>query len=42
MDYQHLNGDQTHQRHHIRSFMYDVCIQKFTLYPYEFKHTYTF
>lgn len=33
--YQHLNGDQTHQGRHIRSFVDDVCIQRFTLYEYE-------
>jgi beta-galactosidase GanA len=32
---QHLNGDQTHQGRHIRSFVEDVCIQRFTLYEYE-------
>jgi hypothetical protein len=30
-----LNGDQTHQVLHIRSFVDDVCIQRFTLYEYE-------
>lgn len=33
--YQHLNGDQTHQGRHIRSFVDDVSIQRFTLYEYE-------
>jgi beta-galactosidase GanA len=33
--YQHLNGDQTHQGRHIRSFIDDVSIQRFTLYNYE-------
>lgn len=33
--YRHLNGDQTHQGRHIRSFVNDVCIQRFTLYNYE-------
>ncbi|SFZ92034.1 Beta-galactosidase GanA [Flaviramulus basaltis] len=33
--YQHLNGDQTHQGRHIRSFNDDVTIQRFTLYDYE-------
>ena len=33
--YQHLNGDQTHQGRHIRSFVDDVTIQRFTLYEYE-------
>jgi Domain of unknown function (DUF5597) len=33
--YQHLNGDQTHQGRHIRSFVDDVFIQRFTLYEYE-------
>lgn len=33
--FQHLNGDQTHQGRHIRSFVDDVCIQRFTLYEYE-------
>jgi beta-galactosidase GanA len=33
--FQHLNGDQTHQGRHIRSFVDDVCIQRFTLYDYE-------
>ncbi|MBN1116201.1 MAG: DUF5597 domain-containing protein [Bacteroidales bacterium] len=33
--YQHLNGDQTHQGRHIRSFVDDVCIQRFTLYEYK-------
>lgn len=32
---QHLNGDQTHQGRHIRSFVDDLCIQRFTLYDYE-------
>ncbi|MDT0649700.1 DUF5597 domain-containing protein [Autumnicola edwardsiae] len=32
--YQHLNGDQTHQGRHIRSFVDDVSIQRFTLYNY--------
>ncbi len=31
----HLNGDQTHQGRHIRSFMADVSIQRFTLYEYD-------
>ncbi|MEZ4810103.1 MAG: DUF5597 domain-containing protein [Allomuricauda sp.] len=35
MVYQHLNGDQTHQGRHIRSFMDDVNIQRFELYEYE-------
>jgi len=35
MIYQHLNGDQTHQGRHIRSFVDDVSIQRFTLYEYE-------
>jgi beta-galactosidase GanA len=33
--FRHLNGDQTHQGRHIRSFVDDVCIQRFTLYEYE-------
>jgi beta-galactosidase GanA len=33
--YRHLNGDQTHQGRHIRSFVDDVSIQRFTLYEYE-------
>lgn len=33
--YQHLNGDQTHQGRHIRSFVDDVSVQRFTLYEYE-------
>lgn len=33
--YQHLNGDQTHQGRHIRSFNDDINIQRFTLYNYE-------
>ncbi|MDT0691008.1 DUF5597 domain-containing protein [Salegentibacter sp. F188] len=33
--FQHLNGDQTHQGRHIRSFVEDVSIQKFTLYNYK-------
>jgi len=33
--YQHLNGDQTHQGRHIRSFVDDVSIMRFTLYEYE-------
>tara|TARA_R110002124_G_scaffold61186_3_gene167754 strand:- start:3677 stop:5341 length:1665 start_codon:yes stop_codon:yes gene_type:complete len=33
--YQHLNGDQTHQGRHIRSFLNDVNIQRFELYTYE-------
>ncbi len=33
--YQHLNGDQTHQGRHIRSFVNDISIQKFTLYMYD-------
>jgi len=33
--YQHLNGDQTHQGRHIRSFLDDVAIQRFVLYEYE-------
>jgi len=33
--YQHLNGDQTHQGRHIRSFLDDVSIQRFTLYEYK-------
>ncbi|NLT52252.1 MAG: DUF5597 domain-containing protein [Ignavibacteria bacterium] len=33
--YQHLNGDQTHQGRHIRSFVGDISIQRFTLYEYE-------
>ncbi|AOW22044.1 mannonate dehydratase [Urechidicola croceus] len=33
--FQHLNGDQTHQGRHIRSFNDDVSIQRFTLYNYE-------
>lgn len=33
--YQHLNGDQTHQGRHIRTFVEDPCIQRFTLYEYE-------
>jgi len=33
--YQHLNGDQTHQGRHIRSFVDDVSIQRFSLYEYE-------
>lgn len=32
--HQHLNGDQTHQGRHIRSFVEDICIQRFTLYEY--------
>lgn len=31
---QHLNGDQTHQGRHIRSFVDDFSIQRFTLYNY--------
>ncbi len=33
--FQHLNGDQTHQGRHIRSFVDDVSIQRFSLYEYE-------
>lgn len=33
--YHHLNGDQTHQGRHIRSFVDDVSIQRFTLYEYD-------
>jgi beta-galactosidase GanA len=33
--FQHLNGDQTHQGRHIRSFVNDVSIQRFTLYTYK-------
>ena len=33
--FQHLNGDQTHQGRHIRSFVEDVSIQRFSLYEYE-------
>lgn len=33
--HRHLNGDQTHQGRHIRSFIDDVSIQRFTLYEYE-------
>ena len=33
--FQHLNGDQTHQGRHIRSFVDDVSIQRFILYEYE-------
>jgi len=33
--YRHLNGDQTHQGRHIRSFVDDVSIQRFTLYEYD-------
>lgn len=33
--FQHLNGDQTHQGRHIRSFIDDVTIQRFTLYEYD-------
>ena len=33
--YQHLNGDQTHQGRHIRSFLDDASIQRFVLYEYE-------
>ena len=33
--YEHLNGDQTHQGRHIRSFVDDVSIHRFTLYEYE-------
>lgn len=33
--YQHLNGDQTHQGRHIRSFVDDLSIQRFTLYEYK-------
>ncbi|MFY0686382.1 MAG: DUF5597 domain-containing protein [Cyclobacteriaceae bacterium] len=33
--FQHLNGDQTHQGRHIRCFLNDVCIQRFTLYEYD-------
>ncbi|NJK86028.1 MAG: DUF5597 domain-containing protein [Bacteroidales bacterium] len=33
--HQHLNGDQTHQGRHIRSFVDDVSIQRFTLYEYK-------
>ena len=33
--HQHLNGDQTHQGRHIRSFVDDVSVQRFTLYEYE-------
>lgn len=33
--FQHLNGDQTHQGRHIRSFVDDVSIQRFKLYEYE-------
>lgn len=33
--YQHLNGDQTHQGRHIRSFVDDLSIQRFSLYEYE-------
>jgi len=32
--FQHLNGDQTHQGRHIRAFVDDICIQRFTLYEY--------
>lgn len=35
MVYQHLNGDQTHQGRHIRSFVDDVSLQRFTLYEYK-------
>jgi beta-galactosidase GanA len=33
--FQHLNGDQTHQGRHIRSFVEDISIQRFTLYEYK-------
>ncbi len=33
--YQHLNGDQTHQGRHIRSFLDAATIQRFVLYEYE-------
>ncbi|WP_221774601.1 DUF5597 domain-containing protein [Pelagicoccus albus] len=33
--FQHLNGDQTHQGRHIRSFVDSVTIQRFTVYEYE-------
>ncbi|WP_228780074.1 GH35 family beta-galactosidase [Aquiflexum lacus] len=33
--YRHLNGDQTHQGRHIRSFVDDVSIQRFSLYEYD-------
>jgi beta-galactosidase GanA len=33
--YQHLNGDQTHQGRHIRSFVNDLSIQRFSLYEYK-------
>ncbi|MDT0645361.1 DUF5597 domain-containing protein [Zunongwangia sp. F260] len=33
--YRHLNGDQTHQGRHIRSFVDDVSIQRFELYKYD-------
>lgn len=33
--FQHLNGDQTHQGRHIRAFVDDVCVQRFTVYGYE-------
>lgn len=32
--YQHLNGDQTHQGRHIRSFVDDLSVQRFALYEY--------
>lgn len=33
--FRHLNGDQTHQGRHIRSFVEDVSVQRFSLYEYE-------
>lgn len=33
--YQHLNGDQTHQGRHIRSFIDEMSLQRFVLYTYE-------
>jgi hypothetical protein len=33
--FQHLNGDQTHQGRHIRSFVDDLSIQRFSLYEYK-------
>lgn len=31
----HMNGDQTHQGRHIRTFVNDISIQRFELYNYE-------
>ena len=31
----HMNGDQTHQGRHVRTFVNDFSIQRFELYNYE-------